>query len=113
MTANEQKARDLALESVFCLLASLPLSVIVYAGFEDSNSFFLGPMLLPFGWRMDVSYWFLLPRCVFVFGIWCGLRALFVSEPPRSGVVRIASILGAVLAMLLIVAKILELPFSY
>ena len=107
MTADEKKARKLALESVLCVVASLPLSVIVCMAAGEFEGSELGPLLLAWGWDFDVSAWFLLPRCLFLFGIWCGLRTLFMSEEPRSGIVRIASVLAVVLVILLILAKLL------
>lgn len=108
--SNHEKARTLALESVICLLASLPLSVIAYAGFVGSDSCYLGPLLLPLGWHIEVSPLFILPRAVFLLGIWCGIRTLLVSRKPRPPVVITASILGVVLASFVIVTKIFE-PF--
>ena len=105
----EQTARKLALESVFCVLASIPLSIIVYAAFDEAESCHLGPLLLAWGWYFRVSPWFILPRCLFLFGIWCGIRTMYVSRnKPRSPVVAIARILGVGLAVVLIVMEVLE-----
>ena len=108
--SNYEKARELALESLICLLASLPLSAIAYAAFEGSDICYLGPLLLPLGWHIEMSPLFILPRALFVFGIWCGIRTLFVARKPRPPVVITASILGVVLAILVIVTKMFE-PF--
>ena len=106
--SRRDKAVSLALESVICLVASLPLSVIAYAAGMETESCYLGPLLLPLGWHFAESGWFILPRTLFLFGIWCGIRALFVSRKPRPWVVVTASILGVALAILVIVTRFID-----
>ena len=111
---EEMKKRDvnitrrLAKISLVCLLGSLPLSIIVYTACEETESWYLAPITIVLGWSWNISPWFILPRGLFLFGIWCGLRTLYLSHRPLSRIELAASILGAILALLIIVVKICE-----